>query len=81
MRHDPTHVGVLASLRYERLDRRGRVPAVPLRLDDGVADLHRPLLVDERAADLADHQLVLGAVKEEGTELPLGPDRLSHASG
>jgi hypothetical protein len=49
-------------------------PAVPLRLDDGVADLDRPLVVDERATDLADDEVVLGAVEEEGTELARGAD-------
>ena len=47
--HDATHPGGLARLRHERRDGCGRVPAVPLRLDHGVADLDRPVLIDERA--------------------------------
>src|SRR5215212_6214305 len=36
--HDATHLGSHTGPAHERLDRGGRVPAVPLRLDDGVAD-------------------------------------------
>jgi hypothetical protein len=53
MPEEAKHLGGRPRLRHERLDGRGRVSAVPLRLDDGVADLDRPLLGDERAADLA----------------------------
>src|SRR6185295_18417721 len=59
----------------------GRVAAVPLRLDNGVADLDRPLLIDERAADLADHEVIFRALEEVGAELPRGADVLRHARG
>jgi hypothetical protein len=43
---------------HERLDRRSRVPAVPVRPDDGEANLSRPHVVDERATDLTHHEIV-----------------------
>jgi hypothetical protein len=77
--HDAPYVRRFARLPQERVDRRGRVTVVPLRLDDGVTDLDRPLLVDERATDLTDDNVILEAVEKEGTELPLGADALRHA--
>ena len=65
MGNDPAHLRGLARPCHERLDRRRGVPAVPLRLDDGVADLERPDLVDERRTDLADDEVVLGTVEQQ----------------
>jgi hypothetical protein len=79
VRQDATHVRGRARLGHERLDRRGCVSAVSLRLDNGVADLDRALLVDERATDLANHDIVVSAVNQEGTELTHGADALRNA--
>jgi hypothetical protein len=68
-----THVGRLARLQHERLHRRRGIPAVPLRLDDRIADLDRPHLVDEGATDLADDEVVVGAVEEEGPNCRSAP--------
>jgi len=51
-----------------------------LRFDDGVADLDRPLLVDERGTDLADHYVIFEAV-DEVVNLSLGADGPGHPGG
>src|ERR671911_948774 len=63
--HDPTHLRRFAGLSHGRLTRRSGAPAVSLRLGDGVADLERPHLVDERRTDLADDEVVFRTVEEE----------------